>query len=149
MALAGTWSDRIVTYKLEREDAQPPEYQHSGDAGADLRAAESALVEAGERALVGTGVAVELPEDYCAFVWSRSGLSVDHGIEAGAGLIDPNYRGTIKVVLYNHGDEDYAVEIGDRIAQLVIVPMTRGVFTPRERLSSTVRETEGLGSTGT
>lgn len=145
----GPWSNRVVPTKLADDDAELPEYQNSDDAGADLRAAETSLIEPGERARIATGVRVDLPNDFVAFVWSRSGLSDDHGIEVGAGLIDPGYRGEIDVVLYNHGDEKFAVDIGDRIAQLVIVPFTRAVFAIDEELADSERGIQGFGSTGT
>lgn len=144
-----TWAQRIVPYRLLSGDASAPETQHKGDAGADLRAAESVLVEAGGRARVDTGVTVELPENFVGLVWSRSGLSSEHGIEVGAGCIDQGYRGSVEVVLYNHSEEDYAVQRGDRIAQLLLVPVARAVFIPSDELSESVRETQGFGSTGT
>jgi dUTP pyrophosphatase len=129
----------------------PPRYAHSDDAGADLFAAESAVLQPGERALIGTGVAIALPEGYAAFVVPRSGLAAKHGITVvnSPGTVDAGYRGEIKVTLLNTDrHEPFRVEAGDRIAQLIITPVSRAVFVPVEELPSSVRGEAGFGSTG-
>ena len=128
-----------------------PAYAHPGDAGADLVSTESLRLEPGGRALVGTGVRIALPEGYAAFVVPRSGLAAKHGITIvnAPGTVDAGYRGEIKVSLLNtDSSEAYDVAVGDRIAQLIIMPVTRAVFLPVEELPESVRGEGGFGSTG-
>jgi dUTP pyrophosphatase len=128
-----------------------PSYAHPGDAGADLRSRESFELQPGERRLVGTGVAISLPVGYAAFVHPRSGLAAEHGISIvnAPGTIDAGYRGEIKVCLINT-DRTEAVSIarGDRIAQLVIQPVSTAAFVPVTELPSSSRGSGGYGSTG-
>jgi dUTP pyrophosphatase len=128
-----------------------PAYSHPGDAGADLTAAEAIELQPGERATIGTGVAIALPEGYAAFVVPRSGLAARHGITVvnSPGTVDAGYRGEIRVTLLNtDASEPYAVAVGDRIAQLVITPVARARFTRVERLPGSSRGERGFGSTG-
>ncbi|RGE19639.1 dUTP diphosphatase [Leucobacter sp. wl10] len=130
---------------------QPPSYAHADDAGADLRAAEAAEIAPGERALIGTGVSIALPEGYAAFVVPRSGLAAKHGITVlnSPGTVDAGYRGEIKVTLLNTDRErPFRVEPGDRIAQVIFTPVSRAVFVPVEELPASVRGAGGFGSTG-
>ena len=128
-----------------------PTYAHPGDAGADLIAAEDVRLEPGQRALVGTGVRIALPDGYAAFVVPRSGLAAKHGITVvnAPGTVDAGYRGEIKVTLLNT-DTEHAYEIvkGDRIAQLIVMPVPRARFIPVETLPESVRGDGGFGSTG-
>ncbi len=128
-----------------------PVYAHPGDAGADLTSAEAVRLEPGQRALVGTGVRIALPEGYAAFVVPRSGLATKHGITIvnSPGTVDAGYRGEIKVTLLNT-DADHAFDIapGDRIAQLIVMPVPRARFIPVETLPESVRGEGGFGSTG-
>ncbi|QBE47510.1 dUTP diphosphatase [Leucobacter triazinivorans] len=129
----------------------PPRYAHPGDAGADLHAAEAAEIAPGERALIGTGVSIALPEGYAAFVVPRSGLAAKHGITVvnSPGTVDAGYRGEIKVVLLNTDREHtFRVEPGDRIAQVIVMPVSRAVFAPVQELSESDRGAGGFGSTG-
>lgn len=126
-------------------------YSHPGDAGADLTAAESIRLEPGERALVSTGVRIALPDGFAAFVVPRSGLAAKHGISIvnSPGTVDAGYRGEIKVSLINTDIRSaYDVAVGDRIAQLIIMPVTRAVFHPVDELPESVRGEGGFGSTG-
>ena len=128
-----------------------PEYAHPGDAGADLIAAESIELAPGERALVGTGTAVALPDGYVGLVVPRSGLAAKHGITIvnSPGTLDAGYRGEIKVILLNTDHSaPYTVSAGDRIAQLIVLPVSRARFVPVERLPGSHRGEGGLGSTG-
>jgi len=128
-----------------------PAYSHPGDAGADLVAAEAVHLGPGERALVATGVRIALPEGFAAFVVPRSGLAAKHGISIvnSPGTVDAGYRGEIKVSLINTDIRSaYDVAIGDRIAQLIIMPVTRAEFIPVEALTDSVRGEGGFGSTG-
>ncbi len=128
-----------------------PQYAHPGDAGADLVAAEAVRLEPGARALVATGVRIALPEGYAAFVVPRSGLAAKHGITIvnAPGTVDAGYRGEIKVSLLNTDSRDaYDVAVGDRIAQLVIMPVVRAHFLPVDELEQSARGESGFGSTG-
>ncbi len=128
-----------------------PGYAHPGDAGADLVAAEAVRLEPGERALVATGVRIALPDGYAAFVVPRSGLAAKHGISIvnSPGTVDAGYRGEIKVSLINTDMRStYDVAVGDRIAQLIVMPVARAVFLPVDELPESVRGEGGFGSTG-
>jgi dUTP pyrophosphatase len=128
-----------------------PEYSHPGDAGADLVAAEAVLLAPGARATVGTGVAIALPDGYAAFVVPRSGLASRHGITIvnSPGTVDAGYRGEIRVTLLNTDSSvAYPVAVGDRIAQLVVMPVSRARFIPVDTLPGSHRGEAGFGSTG-
>ncbi|WP_368499668.1 dUTP diphosphatase [Herbiconiux sp. A18JL235] len=128
-----------------------PAYSHPGDAGADLHSAEALTLAPGERAMVGTGVSIALPDGYAAFVVPRSGLAAKHGITVvnSPGTVDAGYRGEIKVVLLNtDSNVPYDIAVGDRIAQLIVMPVTRAVFVPVETLPGSDRGAGGFGSTG-
>ncbi len=130
---------------------EPPTYAHPGDAGADLVSAESVRLAPGQRALVGTGVSIALPDGYVAFVVPRSGLATKHGITIvnSPGTVDAGYRGEIKVTLLNtDATEPYDIALGDRIAQLIVMPVSRANFVPVETLPESVRGEGGFGSTG-
>lgn len=128
-----------------------PAYAHSDDAGADLCAAEAIVIPPGERALVGTGVSIALPEGYAAFVVPRSGLAAKRGITVlnSPGTVDAGYRGEVKVTLLNTDlITPFEVNVGDRIAQIIVMPVTRAVFVPVNQLPESARGTGGFGSTG-
>jgi dUTP pyrophosphatase len=128
-----------------------PQYAHPGDAGADLHAAEPVELAPGERALVATGVSIALPDGYAAFVVPRSGLASKHGITVvnSPGTVDAGYRGEIKVTLLNTDlRQPYSISAGDRIAQLVIMPVARARFVPVQKLPGSQRGEGGFGSTG-
>jgi len=128
-----------------------PVYAHPGDAGADLLSTEALTLAPGERRLIGTGVSIALPDGYVAFVVPRSGLAVKHGITVvnSPGTVDAGYRGEIKVALLNTDSEvPYDIAVGDRIAQLIVMPVTRAVFVPVETLPGSHRGAGGFGSTG-
>jgi len=128
-----------------------PAYAHPGDAGADLVAAEAVHLGPGARALVGTGVSIALPEGYAAFVVPRSGLAAKHGITIvnSPGTVDAGYRGEIKVALLNTDAANaYDVAPGDRIAQLIVMPVPRARFVPVDELPDSLRGEGGFGSTG-
>lgn len=143
------WVTETVDVPIIAPDV--PAYAHPGDAGADLVAAEALRLGPGERAMVGTGVRIALPEGYAAFVVPRSGLAAKHGITVvnSPGTVDAGYRGEIKVILLNTDSEhSHDITVGDRIAQLIVMPVTRAVFTPVEELPDSVRGEGGFGSTG-
>lgn len=141
----------VVELPIVAADGQTPAYAQPGDAGADLRSSEALTLEPGARALVGTGISFALPDGYVAFVVPRSGLAVKHGITVlnSPGTIDAGYRGEIKVPLLNTDRrEAFRIEPGDRIAQLIVMPVSRAAFTPVAELPESVRGAGGFGSTG-
>ena len=132
-------------------DLPLPAYAHPGDAGADLRAASDVVLPPGGRATVGTGMAIAVPEGFAAFVHPRSGLASRHGITVvnAPGTVDAGYRGEVRVVLLNTDpSEPFTVRRGDRIAQLVVQPVTRVRFADAAELPPTPRGEGGFGSTG-
>lgn len=131
-----------------------PSYESDGAAGMDLRAAlgdgESLTLAPGAQAMVPTGLAMALPVGYEAQVRPRSGLAAKHSVTVlnSPGTIDSDYRGEVKVLLINHGSSPFKIERGERIAQMVIAPVTQGIWTKVDALSQTDRGAGGFGSTG-
>ena len=136
--------------RLLHPDAVPPSRSRNGDAGYDLRATDRVSIPQEGRRLVGTGIAVALPEGVAGLVTPRSGLAIEHGLTLlnAPGLIDPNYRGEIKVILHNTSERRYTVEIGDRIAQLLLVPYWAPELEVVEALPESERGAGGFGSSG-
>ncbi len=140
-----------VSIKILSRDAQIPHMAYNGDAGVDLRSVERIVLEPQERAMVATGLAIALPEGYAGFVLPRSGLAEKHGISIvnAPGLIDSNYRGELKVILLNTDpDKSFTIEIGDRIAQLIVMPVPTINFEQVEELTESQRGESGFGSSG-
>jgi dUTP diphosphatase len=132
-------------------DLPLPAYAHPGDAGADLCAATDVVLPPGGRATVGTGIAIAVPDGHAAFVHPRSGLASRHGVTVvnAPGTIDAGYRGEVRVVLLNTDpDEPFTVRRGDRIAQLVVQPVTTVAFVDVAELPASPRGQGGFGSTG-
>ncbi len=131
-------------------DLPLPAYATDGSAGMDLRSAEALTLKPGARALVATGIAIALPDDMEAQVRPRSGLAVKHGITVlnAPGTIDSDYRGEIKVPLINLGTDDFVINRGDRIAQMVIAPVVQMELIEVEELDETDRGAGGFGSSG-
>lgn len=130
---------------------EAPVYAHPGDAGADLVSTEAVRLEPGQRALVGTGVQIALPEGYVAFIVPRSGLAAKHGITVvnAPGTVDAGYRGEIKVSLLNTDSAAaYDISVGDRIAQMVVLAVPTVTFVPVAELPESERGSGGFGSTG-
>jgi dUTP pyrophosphatase len=135
-----------------RAEARVPERAYAGDAGLDLAACEPVSLGPGERAVVPTGLAVAIPEGYAGFVQPRSGLAARHGITIvnAPGLIDSGYRGEIQVVLLNTDrDETFTAELGERIAQLVVLPVPELALREVDELSGSERGIRGFGSSRT
>jgi dUTP pyrophosphatase len=138
-----------VAIRRLRPDAVLPKQAYDGDAGVDLAACEGTVLEPGSRAVIGTGLAVEIPDGYAGLVLPRSGLAARHGIGVvnSPGLIDSGYRGEIQVVLINSDRETaFVVEPGMRIAQLVIAPVASVRLVEVEELATSERGARGLGS---
>jgi dUTP pyrophosphatase len=135
-----------------REGARVPDRAYAGDAGLDLATCERLSLEPGQRALVPTGIAVAIPEGYAGFVQPRSGLAAWHGIAIvnSPGLIDSGFRGEIQVILLNTDrEETFAAEPGERIAQLVVLPVPELTVREVEELPATERGVRGFGSSQT
>ncbi len=125
-----------------------PSYAYPGDAGADLCSAADTVIPARGKMLVATGIRIALPEGHVGLIWPRSGMAVKHGIDCGAGVIDSQYRGEVKVLLFNHSDGEHFIKKGDRIAQLLIQKVETVEFLPVDDLDATDRSGNGFGSTG-
>ena len=135
-----------------RADARLPDRAYAGDAGLDLAACAPVSLGPGERAVVPTGLAVAIPEGYAGFVQPRSGLAARHGITIvnAPGLIDSGYRGEIQVVLLNTDrDETFTADLGERIAQLVVLPVPEVALLEVDELSESERGVRGFGSSRT
>ena len=142
-----------VNYKVLDARAKVPAYATPGSAAADLCAVldEPLTVQPMERVLVPTGLAIELPGAHSvALVYARSGLSIKHGLcmANGVGVVDSDYRGELRVALFNESDTDYTIHDGDRIAQLMVLPVVQPALEFVEELDETERGAGGFGSTG-
>ena len=148
--MSGPGTTEVLIRRLD-PDVPLPSYSHPGDAGADLVTTSEVTLEPGERSMVGTGIAVALPDGYVAFVMPRSGLAAKHGVSVvnAPGTVDAGYRGEIRVTLINH-DPREAVTLRrlDRIAQLVIQRVERARFVEVATLPGSDRGEGGFGSTG-
>ena len=140
-----------VPVKILDEGLPRPSYAKPGDAGLDLRSTEDIVIEPGQRALIGTGIALAIPQGYAGFVQPRSGLAIKQGMTLlnTPGLIDSGYRGEIRIIALNT-DKEHAIAIkrGDRIAQLVIQEVPAVELVEVEELSSSERADTGFGSSG-
>lgn len=144
---------QVLIKKLEHANDLPlPNYESVAAAGMDLRAAVASpiVIKPGERVLIPTGLQMALPEGYEAQIRPRSGLAIRNGITMlnTPGTIDADYRGEVKVIAINHGDEEFVVHHGDRIAQMVITPVTQFPVVEVSDLDETERGQGGFGSTG-
>lgn len=143
-------SGMTVKFMRVHPEAVLPSYAHPGDAGLDVCACEAATLKPGERKLVRTGLVMELPKGTEAQMRPRSGLALKHGITLlnTPGTIDEGYRGEVGVILVNLGQEDFSVQPGMRIAQMVIAPVLRVDVAEAAEVSGTARGDGGFGSTG-
>lgn len=144
--------NNIVKLLKVREGAIIPSRATVGAAGLDLYACidNDIILEPGETRLVPTGISMSLPNHLAAFIFARSGLAVKQGISLcnTVGVIDSDYRGEICVALFNHGKNSYKVEVNERIAQMVVMPICNFVFELTDKLDKTARNEKGFGSTG-
>jgi len=136
-----------IKIKKLNPDAILPTYAHPGDAGLDLCSLEECTLQPNERKALHTGIAIELEPGYVSLVKDRSGLAVKHGMHTLAGVIDAGYRGEYKIVLINHGRQAYTIKKGDKIAQLLIMPVAQAEVKEVPELSDSSRGTGGFGST--
>ena len=139
-----------LRFKKVHPDAVLPSYAHPSDAGMDVRSVDELTLAPGKRALVHTGLVMLLPPQYEAQVRPRSGLALKNGITVlnTPGTIDSGYRGEVGVILINHGDADFTIAKGDKIAQLVIAPVTQPEVAEVSEVDETDRGAGGFGSTG-
>ncbi|MGH7564908.1 MAG: dUTP diphosphatase [Gemmatimonadota bacterium] len=142
--------DRLLLRRVSDHELPLPRYATSGAAGLDLRSAASHVLEPGERTLAGTGFAIALPPSCEGQIRPRSGLAARHGVTVlnAPGTVDADYRGEVKVLLINLGSEPAEIAAGDRIAQLVVAPVSRPELVEVETLPETARGAGGFGSTG-
>jgi dUTP pyrophosphatase len=141
----------VLKVKLLSETSQLPQYAHEGDVGLDLFSTSKVVIQSGESALISTGISIELPPETEAQIRPRSGLALKHQVTVlnSPGTIDQGYRGEIGVILINHGKLPFQVEIGMKIAQMVIKPVLSLKVRNVEKLDETPRGAGGFGSTGT
>lgn len=137
-----------ISITLSHPAAKPPKRANSTDAGADLHAVENYIIHPGERIMIETGLSLAIPEGFYGQVAPRSGLAAKSGVMTMAGVIDAAYRGTVKVLLFNSGKESVTISTGDRVAQLIILPISLAEFVIVESLPDTVRGQGGFGSSG-
>lgn len=137
-----------VKVKKLNPDAILPYYPHEGDAGLEIFSVEDIIVKSGERALISTGLAIEIPAGYVSLIWDKSGLAAKSGLKTMGGVIEHSYRGEYKIVLYNTSKEDYAVKKGQKIAQLLIQPIMTAEVEEVAELNDSARGKDGFGSTG-
>ena len=141
---------KIPFLRLDPE-LSAPERAHHDDAGIDLRAREDTVLAPGEWAMIPTGIAVAIPDGHAGLVAPRSGLAARNGVSVvnGPGVVDAGYRGEIKVILINHGVEPLRLARGDRVAQLLVVPIELPELVEVDQLPDSVRGEGGFGSSGT
>jgi dUTP pyrophosphatase len=138
---------RIKVKKIHPE-AVIPQYAHPGDAGMDLYSVEDTIIKAGERAIVGTGLSIELPEGYVSLIWDKSGVAAKNGIKTMAGVLEHTYRGEYKIVMFNTSKDNFEIKKGQKIAQVLIQPIMTAEVEEVKDLSDTARGAGGFGSTG-
>ena len=137
-----------IKFQKILDEAIIPHYAHPGDAGMDIFSAEETIIKAGERKSIRTGIKMGLPEGFVGLVWDKSGLALKNGIKTMAGVIDSGYRGEIGIVLVNLSDQDYKIEKGQKIAQMLIQKVERVEIEETKELSETKRGEGCFGSTG-
>ncbi|MEM4336872.1 MAG: dUTP diphosphatase [Candidatus Woesearchaeota archaeon] len=135
--------------KIQRvSDVPLPKYSKKGDAGIDLCSAEETIIKPNERKIIKTGIKVAIPQGYAGLVWDRSGLAAKKGIHIMAGVIDSGYRGEVRVVLKNLGEEEFKISKGMRICQMLIQPVVNAEVEEVKCLEETERNINGFGSSG-
>lgn len=139
-----------MVLKVKKLDARAklPTRATPGDAGLDLYSTQEVVIRSGERLMVGTGIAMEIPIGYAGLVWDKSGLAAKKGLKVMGGVIDAGYRGEVRVVLTNLDDDAHTIAVGDKIAQLLIQKVEFPEVTEASELSDSERGDGGFGSTG-
>jgi dUTP pyrophosphatase len=129
-------------------DAKIPRYVREGDAGLDIYSIEDYTLKPGERKTFRTGISYELEPGYVSLIWDKSGLASKHGIKTMGGVIEYTYRGELLIVLLNTSDKEYHFEVGDKIAQMLIQPITTAIVEESDDFSESARGTNAFGSSG-
>lgn len=137
-----------IKIKRLNQEIELPAYAKEGDAAFDLRSAEETVLKIGETKAIATALAFEIPIGYAGLIWDRSGLAAKNALHTLAGVIDAGYRGEVKVVLRNAGKEDFKVEKGMRIAQMIIQAVVKAKIVETKELNESVRGEGGFGSSG-
>lgn len=130
------------------EGIKLPNFFHEGDVGCDLRAAESVNLQPGKITAVDTGLKMQIPDGYAGLIWEKSGLAFKHAIKTAGGVIDSGYRGEVRVALLNMGEDNYSVDRGDKIAQMLVQKAAKPDVVEVDDLEETSRGEDGFGSTG-
>ena len=138
----------VIKIKKLDSEAKLPCYACSGDAGMDFYSNEEVVLLPNERRLVSTGISMVIPTGYVGLIWDKSGLAFKHGLKTMAGVIDSGYRGEIKILVHNLSKENYLVEKGKKIAQMLIQPVEQRRIIEIENLEDSSRGDGGFGSTG-
>lgn len=138
----------MISVQLLDNNAKVPTKANLNDAGFDLYSIIDTVIPPKQRKTVRTGIAIQMPEHFAGLIWPRSGLSVKHGIDVLAGVVDSGYRGEIMVCLYNTSDENVSINTGDRIAQIIFQEVPRVIMEVHESLGSSQRGDNGFGSSG-
>ncbi len=137
-----------IKIKKIDKDAILPMYADKMDAGMDFFSNVEAVLNPGERKLIPTGVSMEIPEGYVGLIWDKSGIATKYGIKTMAGVIDSGYRGEILILLHNLSSEEFRIQKGSKIAQMLIQPVKQEEIIEAEELDETERGSKGFGSTG-
>ena len=137
-----------IKFKKLRNEAKIPSFAHERDAGMDIFCSEDITIPSGNIYAVPTGISMEMPEGYVAFVWDKSGLALKSGVKTMGGVIDSGYRGEIKVIVANLSDKELNIKSGQKIAQMIIQKYESPEIEVAEELSETKRGEGGFGSTG-
>jgi dUTP pyrophosphatase len=137
-----------LKFKKLHKDAKIPSYAYKGDAGMDLYVPEVTMIKVGERKTIPLGISMEIPEGYVGLMFDKSSLSHKHGLKTYGNVIDSGYRGEIHVGIMNHSDKDYELKTGDKIIQMLIMPVFQVEILEVNELSESDRSKGGFGSSG-
>lgn len=138
----------LLKVKKLVKEAELPDYFMPTDVGFDIRAIEDVSLQPYEQKTIKTGIAIEIPEGHVGLIRDRAGIVTKMGVHTAAGTFDPGYRGEISIVMVNFGDEEVEIEIGMRIAQMIVIPVTKVKIQEVKSLSSSERGTKSFGSSG-
>jgi len=139
---------KILKVKRISEDAKMPSYAHEGDAALDLFSRAQITFKPGEKHSVPTGIAMEIPEGHAGLIWDKSGLAINQGLKTLGGVVDATYRGEVMVGMINLSNQEYVLEKGHKVAQMIIQKVEHVIVDEVENLSDTSRGEGGFGSTG-
>ncbi|MDO8511225.1 MAG: dUTP diphosphatase [Nanoarchaeota archaeon] len=138
----------VLKIKKLHPDATMPKYLRPGDAAMDLYSNENKVLQPNQRELISTGIAMAIPQGNVGLIWDRSGMAANHGIKCMGGVIDSNYRGELKVILHNLTNQQFTIEKGMRIAQMLIQQVEQKEILEVKELDDSIRGEKGFGSSG-